>query len=56
MKNSKPFLVREKAKLIVDLLKNKDILEEHRANLKKLQEKILIKCIFFKESFNYFFN
>ena len=38
-------LVREKAQLIVDLLKNKDILVEHRVNLKKLQEKVLLKRI-----------
>ena len=38
-------VVREKAQLIVDLLKNKDILEEHRKNLKNLQEKVLKKSI-----------
>ena len=49
--------VREKAQLIVDLLKNKDILEEHRKNLKNLQEKVLKKSnknseIFFLIQFN----
>lgn len=44
-------IVREKAQLIVDLLKNKDILEEHRKNLKNLQEKVLKKSIIKKRIF-----
>ena len=40
------FIVRDKAQLIVDLLKNEEILKEHRVNLKKLQEKVLQRSSF----------
>lgn len=41
-------LVRDKAQLIVNLLKNQEILKEHRNNLTKLQEKVLKRSIFFE--------